>query len=68
MFLLYDGRAKTGNTDNALVMVCARSEEEVREDSKTFSGYDAIWFEYDTDADGKTLINEKARPDLEIPA
>ena len=64
LFVLYDGRAKGGDTDDAAVLVSSNSEREAKRDTHLFRGYDAIWYEYDIDTDGKTMINEKARPDL----
>ena len=62
-FILYDGRAKDGNTDDASVLVVASSEEEAQEQGETtWEGYDAIWFEYDNIKGW--LKNEKARWDL----
>lgn len=62
-FILYDGRAKFGSTDDASVLVVASSEKEAQaEGETTWDGYDAIWFEYD-DNNGQ-LSNETARWDL----
>lgn len=62
LFVLYDARAKFGDTDDACVYVTASSEKEAREDGKDSSWQDGIWYEYD--CDGDTLVNEKMRPDL----
>lgn len=63
-FILYDGRAKSGDTDDASVLVTAHSEREARHDSQNWSGYDAIWYEYDV-RDGR-VINEKVRWDIAV--
>ena len=45
-FLLYDGRAKSGDTENAWVMDTAMTEDEARrEGNTTWKGHDAIWEE-----------------------
>jgi hypothetical protein len=65
-FVLYDGRAKSGDTDNATALITAHSEREARRDSREWSGYDAIWYEYDI-VNGEAT-NEKARWDIKVPA
>jgi hypothetical protein len=65
-FVLYDGRAKSGDTDDAAVLVAAHTEHQARTDSSDWSGYDAIWFEYDV-VDGE-MVNEKPRPDIKVRA
>jgi signal transduction histidine kinase len=62
LFILYDGRAKSGDTDNAAVLCTARSEAEAIDDSCDFEDVDGIWFEYDVE--GRTLVNEKKRLDI----
>ena len=62
IFILYDGRAKGGDTNRASVLIVANSEAEARYDAAGYKGHDAVWFEYDIK--GKTLINERMRPDL----
>lgn len=62
LYALYDGRAKTGDTDNAAFYVIASSEEEAIEDGKDSSWQDGIWYEYDV-INGE-LKNERIRPDL----
>lgn len=62
-FILYDGRAKCGNPDDAVALDTVESEEEAREYGEyNRKGYDAIWFEYDED--GEHLINATPRYDL----
>lgn len=65
-FVLYDGRAKSGDTDDAAVLVAAHTEHQARTDSSDWSGWDAIWFEYDV-VDGVS-VNEKMRPDIKVHA
>jgi hypothetical protein len=65
-FVLYDGRAKSGDTDDASVLITAHSEQEARKDGREWSGYDAIWYEYDVVKGVAT--NEKARWDIKVPA
>ena len=62
VFILYDGRAKLGNTDEASVYTVANSEAEARGEGNDDAWQDGIWYEYD--AKGNDLINEKARFDL----
>ncbi|MCP9469294.1 MAG: hypothetical protein NNA31_04755 [Nitrospira sp.] len=51
-FVLYDGRAVGGNTDDALVMDMAETEKEARKaGSTTWHGQDGIWYEYDERGD-----------------
>jgi hypothetical protein len=64
-FVLYDGRAKSGDTDDAAVLITAHSEQEARHDGRHWSGYDAIWYEYDV-VKG-VAINEKPRWDIRVP-
>lgn len=63
MFILYDGRAFVGNTEDASILDTAETEEEAIEAGKeAWEDFDAIWYEYDVK--GEELINEKQRPDL----
>jgi len=62
-FILFDGRAKSGDTDDASVMDTADSEQEARRNGARFwSGADAVWFEHDF-VNGEA-INERIRPDI----
>lgn len=62
-FILYDGRAKCGDPDDAAVLVTAESEEEAREDGQLdWKGHDAIWYEYDLV--GNKAVNGRPRYDL----
>lgn len=63
VFVLYEGRAKFGCTDDAIVLVSCIGEEETLADSIHFQGYDAIWYEYDV-TEKDELVNEKIRPEL----
>jgi hypothetical protein len=63
MFVLYDGRAKTGDTDDASVLDTADTEAEARCAGRTaWQDYDAIWYEYEQRGD--RLMAGKARWDL----
>jgi hypothetical protein len=69
VFILYDGRAKFGDTEDAAVLVTAPSEQEAWNDSRTnFKDVDAVWFEYDlvpaSNKYGREATNEKMRPDI----
>ena len=59
MFVLYDGRAKSGNLDRASILDTTHSEEEAR---NTVGFGDAVWYEFDMVGDN--LLNPKIRLDL----
>lgn len=61
-FVLYDGRAKTGDASEASVYVTASSEKEARRDGQDPSWHDGIWYEYEV-ISGK-LVHGKPRWDL----
>ena len=63
-FVLYDERARSGDTDDAIVLVSASSEAGAREDSKHWRGQNAIWYEYDV-VDG-VATSENMRPDIKV--
>ena len=64
LFVLYDGRAKGGDTDEASVYVSAVTEAEARRDGKHYKNFqDGIWYQYDSDEKGN-LSNERPRWDL----
>lgn len=46
MFLLFDGRARSGDTDAAAILDSAKNADEARRQSVSWKGTDAIWFEY----------------------
>lgn len=71
-FILYDGRARCGNTHGAAVLTTATSEAQCRKEGGNY-GSDAIWFEYDKfpdpdRPDGKHVLisTERMREDLSI--
>jgi hypothetical protein len=67
VFVLYDGRAKLGDTDDASVLCSAESEAEAWDDSKSFRDIDGVWYEYDLMDEGEdypVARNEKQRPDI----
>lgn len=72
LFILYDGRAKPDahpifrrDPDDCSILDTARSTKEAwKSTNEDHEDMDAIWYEYDVDTDGKTLINEKPRPDI----
>lgn len=67
-FMLYDGRAKSGDTESAAVMDTADTEAQARKAGKSdWRGYDAIWFEsrvVEQRADGSQVVEETPRWDL----
>lgn len=64
LFVLYDGRARTGTPpEECSVFDTAYTEEQAREFGDTlWYNYDAVWFEYDRDDD--MLKNGRIRRDL----
>lgn len=62
LFVLYDGRAKFGSTDDAAVYVTASSEKEAQIDGNDPAWQDGIWYEYD--CHGDKLANEQPRWDI----
>ena len=65
-YLLFDSRAMGGDPD-AICLDTADTESECREVSKERRKYReeaGVWFEYDLQPDGKTLLNPKQRMDL----
>lgn len=63
LFILFDGRARSGDTDDAAVITTADTEEEAEADSRyPWNGYSAVWFEYDIV--GSDLVNERMRDDI----
>jgi hypothetical protein len=56
MFLIYDGRAKGGDTENALVVVTAKTLKEARREAPKH-GADCAIYEYDVVGD--QLLNER---------
>jgi len=58
LWVLYDERAASGDTDDATVLCCANSLAEARRDKRQMFPT-AVIYEYDVDTDGKTLINER---------
>ena len=61
MFILYDARARLGDTDDATVFVTANSEREARSYRGKFQA-DGVWYEYDL-ING-VAENEKMRDDI----
>jgi hypothetical protein len=61
-FLLFDGRARWGETDGAVVLVTADSVEEARRLSASFRDMDAVWFEYQRA--GSVLFDGRMREDI----
>lgn len=58
-FLLYDGRARSGDTDDAIVLDTATSEKECRRVSRSHRGEDAIWYEYSVNGEILTEIGPR---------
>lgn len=63
MFLLFDGRAKTGDTDDASLLDTADTEEAVAVANESWRGHDCVWFQFDHDGCGN-LSNPRQRNDL----
>lgn len=68
LFVLYDERARSGDTDSAAVLATADDAREARSERATgvSNGYryyaGSVWAEYEVQ--GKTLVNERLRLDL----
>jgi hypothetical protein len=63
IFILYDGRAKYGDTDDAICMDTAMSEEEAAELSQgMWADHDAIWYETKLVGDQKNPLYEEVGP------
>ena len=65
LFVLYEGRARCGDTDGASVLDTAESEQEVRDQAQfVIDNFPdgAVWYQYD-DIDNN-LTNERIRLDL----
>lgn len=67
VFILYDGRARCGNTDDATVLTTASTEKECFGEGGNY-GSDSIWFEYDESIEGGDVVlrNPRMRLDLSI--
>lgn len=59
MWILYDGRAESGDTFEASVLDTINSRKELRDVLYRSYGVDGVLAEYDIGADGKELINER---------
>jgi hypothetical protein len=58
VWIVYDGRAESGDTDEASVMeACGNGWKDLRAALWTWRGYDAVLAEYDFD--GKDATNER---------
>ncbi len=66
IFVLYDGRAKGGDPDDAMVLDTANSASEARKASGMLHEYDAVWYEYTIGADGVTAEKETMRSDIKL--
>jgi hypothetical protein len=62
LFVLYDGRAKLSDPDNASIYTTVYTERDAKYDGQEPSWQDGIWYEYDI-IDG-CLENGRARWDL----
>ena len=60
-FILFDGRARMGDTDDATIFATAETEEECRELNGDF-GDDAIW--YEVGENGEMDMREDLSPAL----
>ena len=65
VFILYDGRAKFGDTDDAAVLDTANSVSEAWQASRQcWRDIDAIWYENDFNADKTEATEVGPRPDI----
>lgn len=56
VWILYDGRAESGDTDDASVLEAFSSRRDLRNNLYTWRGHDGVLFEYDVQ-NGKELVN-----------
>lgn len=65
IFILYDGRAKYGDTDDATVLDTANSVHEAQRASRQcWKRVDAIWYENKFDEKGEVATEVGPRPDI----
>lgn len=57
-WILYDGRADSGDTDDAAVLEAFSSRRDLRNNLYTWRGHDGVLFEYDVQ-NGNELVNER---------
>lgn len=57
-WILYDGRADSGDTDDAAVLESFSSRRDLRNNLFHWRGHDGVLFEYDVQS-GKELVNER---------
>lgn len=59
MWILYDGRAESGDTDDATVLETFSSRRDMKGNLyRTWNGHDGVLFEYDV-GKGNELVNER---------
>jgi hypothetical protein len=57
-WILFDGRAESGDTDDAAVLEAFSSRRDLRHNLYTWRGHDGVLFEYDVQ-NGNELVNER---------
>lgn len=57
-WILYDGRAELGDTDDASVLEAFSSRRDLKQNLYTWKGHDGVLFEYDVQ-NGNELVNER---------
>ncbi len=58
VWIIYDGRADFGDTDEATVLEACSSKRDLRSALFSWRGHDAVVYEYEV-ADGDMLVNER---------
>jgi hypothetical protein len=62
-FILYDARARDGDTLESSILCTAQSEVDIAVCNELFADQEAVWFEYDQHE--TALSNERRRADLD---
>lgn len=57
-WILYDGRAESGDTDDAAVLEAFASRRDLKSSLYHWNGHDGVLFEYDVE-NGNQLVNER---------
>jgi hypothetical protein len=61
-FILYDCRARTGDTDRASILATAEDKGEAQAISRLFMNQEAVWYEYKEE--GTLLVDGCIREDI----
>jgi hypothetical protein len=59
IWIIYDGRAELGDTDDASIIECVTSRRSLRDALYHCYGHDGVLFEYDDNGVNEVLTNER---------